>query len=414
MKSTKTKQNGKKLSPSGINKGGKPAPLALGGIVKSRGPTILSRNSNKIVVSRREFVGTATNASATSFVMSAVSVSMPGYDFNPSEPTMFPWLSQIANSYERFRFNRVNLEFVPSAAASTAGRYYVAVDYDYDDAVPTTKAGMMGNATAVEAAIWQPCRLECDPRALNADMPARYVSCTTRGLAVEGRTAFAGYMMIAFDTPTANQLVDIWVEYEVELSTPVYDAAFIQDPGWGTDSSYTELVPAQGTGYARAVPASFSANPAGAVRYVLTGQAGIPVLRSTIFGSAFTYPYALDIKDANGKGILELTTAITAPALSPEQIILNSPIPEFSVLDSLGNYLISVSTLTGNQRVWGAKLPAELTLAGKTAYTTVTLLLRNLLREFPSARFLAPLVTLVSSAMAAEPGSLGFKYRYSV
>lgn len=407
------KSNGKKSS-SGSSKAGKPAPLAVGGVVKSRGPTVVSRNSNKIVVSRREFVGTATNAGATTFFMSAVSTSMPGYDFNPSEPTMFPWLSQIANSYERFRFNRLSLEFVPSAAASTAGRYYVAVDYDYDDAVPTTKAGMMGNATAVEAAIWQPCRLDCDPKALNADMPARYVSCTTRGLSVEGRTAFAGYMMIAFDTPTTNQLVDIWVEYEVELSTPVYDAAFIQDPGWGTDTSFTALVPAQGTGYARAVPASFSSNPSGAVKYVLAGLLDIPNLRSTIFGSSFTYPYALDIKDANGKGILELTTAITVPTLTPGQILLESPSPEFSVLDSTGNYLVSVSTLTGNHRIWGSGSPGDITLAGKTAYTTTTLLLRNLLLAYPSARFLAPIITLVTSSFASVAGSVGFKYRYSI
>jgi len=155
------------------------APVAKGVTAWSTPPN-MAASGDKVVIKRREFVGTATNGTVTGYALTPVSASTPGYDFNPSEATMFPWLSQLAPCFERFRFDRLSFDFIPSQASSTAGRYYAAVDYDYDDAVAVNKTMLMGNMTAMESAVWQPMSIKCDPRSLNRDLPYRYVSCTTR------------------------------------------------------------------------------------------------------------------------------------------------------------------------------------------------------------------------------------------
>jgi len=221
-KNYKQKKNGG-ASQKTIKGCGNDAPLARSGALRNTPPRI-SSSGNTFTISRREFVGTATNGASTSYVLSALSSSVPGYDLNPGTATMFPWLSTIAYSFERYRFQKLSISFVPSQSATTAGRYYAAVDFDWDDTVASSKLMLMGNANAVEAPMWQPTTMVVSPQSLMRDMPFKYVISPGRDVAIEPRTTFGGYLMVGFDTPTANCLIDIWVDYTVTFENPVNDA----------------------------------------------------------------------------------------------------------------------------------------------------------------------------------------------
>lgn len=392
---------------------GGPAPLAVGGVRRASQPSINQSGGTKFVVRRREFVGSATNGATTGFALTTVSASTPGYDLSPIEAQAFPWLSQMAPCFERYRFNKIKFDFVPSQSATTAGRYYAAIDYDYDDAVATNKESLMGNMSATEAAVWQPMSLTADPNSLNRDLPYRYVSCTTRNLAVENRTSYCGFLMVAFDTPTANLLVDIWVEYEIEFVTPVYDQAIIQDmPLSVTPTAVAAVSPAWGASFGTPVAPLPTTIPRGIVDLLTTSLLGL-ALRYTANGGTLLYSHALDLKNAMGKGILELFTRFTVTGVSPTDIYSDSVGGvEFSLFNSDGTHLGLVSAMTsGYLRVLGVDNAAQIETAGQPCVISTTVMLRNLMSQFPSVRYMAP---HIFSALALGAGYSGFGFKYSL
>lgn len=393
------------------------APLAVGIKAKASKP-IVNGNSN-FKVHRREFVGTATNGAETTFMLTPTSLALPGYDFNPGVSIMFPWLSHVAVCYERFRFNSLKFDFIPSQAASTAGRYYTAIDYDYDDEPASTKAQLMGNLTCCEAAIWQPMTMVADKAALIRDLPYRYVSATQRTASVEQRTANSGYLMVAFDTPATNCLIDIWVEYDVELVTPVNDGLIVQTVECNLSTANTDpnVTVALGTGFI-GFPDVAIGMQNGPIRLVQSGMAGIPAL---IFGFGGTNAYpnqALDIRPTKGKGQLELNSYVSVTGQAPS--VLSNATNAMNFLwygfDQSGNYLLdllnspAIFPVTEYSTAFGCD-------AGKTAVNgeplrrTIAFQLESLLQAVPTVAFLVGFILNDTGAYGAGTSSFGFKYR---
>jgi len=387
-------------------------PAAKSYTAKTSGPRGSFKSGN-LNIKRREFVGTATNGSVTGFSLTPVSYSTPGYDLNPSEAHLFPWLSQIAPCYERFRFKSVSFEFIPSQPTTTAGRYYAAVDYDYDDAVATSKEGLMGNCTAVEAPVWQGCTLTCDPASLNRDMPFRFVSCTTRGLNVEARTTYAGYMMVAFDTSVANCLLDIWVTYDIEFATPVYDSEILQNmvPSV-TPPAIANVAPAVGTIFGAPVPPYVINYNRGVVEVINAAAAGISLLLG-IGGTFMNIPYALDLKNAMGKGIITLWNRTSVNGVAPSTLLdaavsLDSL---WAVFDSNGTSLAPYPSgaVVGQYSDIGVSTSGQIAVAGNPIVKSTTLPLKSLMAIYPAARFLAN-YTWAAAAVGAGTTGFGFSY----
>lgn len=401
-----------KKSSSTSKKGGKQTsntrrtdvPLARSVVASTIPPRINGKDG--IFISRKEFVGTATNGAITGFSLTPLSKAIPGYDFNPSIKSLFPWLSTVAASYERFRFRKLEFHFIPSQSASTAGRFYAAVDYDYDDAPSTTKATMMGNHTAVEAPVWQECHLKCDPACLNRDMPFKFVTCTTRGLAVENRTSYSGFLMLGFDTTVANLLMDIWVSYEVELVTPVLDEAIVQDVSLSSAvwKAVTDLTTADTINTTGAVPIATGIVPSGPVVPVNPGVGGVPNL--TIPGNTKALITALDILATRGVGSLLLQILLNESAATPYTVLGASVQGVWSAFDYLGNFLGNVSAA---KRVIGPSTVAGgATLAGAVSDTN-TIDLSAFAASYPTARYLAPWISAVG-ALGAGNIAAGFQW----
>lgn len=52
----------------------------------------------------------------------------------PTNKYMFPWLSAIAPGYERYRFKKLSFMYRSTAATTSSGLAYLAIDYDPGDA----------------------------------------------------------------------------------------------------------------------------------------------------------------------------------------------------------------------------------------------------------------------------------------
>jgi len=316
-------------------------PYAVGIAAKVSQPTVSGRGQDTISIKRKEFVGSFTNGGTTSFALTTISSATPGYDLNPGCSIMFPWLSNLAGSFERFRFNRLNVTVIPSQSTATAGRYYAAIDYDYDDSVAISKVQLMGNRTAAEAPVWQEIQLSAIPSELHRDMPAKYVSLNTRTNYIEARTAYCGFLMFATDTPVANCVFDVWVDYHVDLISPVNDTALVQDSYTGAALATTPYltVGASGTNVGQ-LPLTLSVP--GFVKIVTPGSGGVPTLAIDTGHSA---SYALDLAGCGGQGKLDIVSVAAATGVTPTTAFgTNKLIQDAVVYNSAG-------TALGNLRV---------------------------------------------------------------
>lgn len=416
MKMNKNNKNSKKQSSNGqaiLNRNvsqQQGVPVAMSGVSRPAAPRF-GKSTNSIRLHRREFVGTATNgATVSQFMVTALSQNIPGYDFNPSCTSMFPWMSGLAKCYERFRFTSLKFEFVPSNSTTTAGRYYAAVDYDYDDAVALSKQNFMANVTAVEAPIWQSCTMTCDPNALHRDMPYRFVSYTQRGLNVESRTMFGGYLMIGFDTPTSGCLVDIWTEYDIELVTPVLDEDVIQDVPITQSTAVADLTTASGAVYwgPQNITDTFAGN--GPVTKVTSGQNGCPNFAVMLGGSLQQLQDGLDIAKMDYKGILRIVSQALVTGTTPASIIGTNLLSSLVALfDSFGTYLGLMSSMPKVLTTIGPATPSELSTNSKYVRFQSDAPLKDFKTYFPTARYLVPYFYSTVGALGAGYQSFGFQ-----
>lgn len=412
----KKKKNGPKRN--GSPKGNSQAmvrmevPQSIGVSIPTSVPRFTGAGTDVVNIKRREFVCSFGNGANLGFYMVPQSVNTPGWDFNPGCSSLFPWLSGIATHFERFRFRGLNFKFVSSAATSNPGRYYAAIDYDYDDAPANDKVSMMGNRTANEATIWQPMQINANVASLHRDMPTKFVSSYARGNYVEPRTAYCGFLMVAIDTTQADRLFDMWVEYDVDLITPTSEGITEQDSIFGlTPPAVTNVTTALGGGFA-ANPWIRSVQP-GPVRVVTPGAAGIPQMN---YGSLTTAPanYALDLGQLLASAsratnfILKYTGTETGS--SPSNVIGTKQLNAFAAAyNAAGTYLGDMFGLSSGQgKAVGVDVASDLTTLGAKFVDLATIALEEIVNVYPSVRYLVPYIQS-SAAIGAGTSAFAFK-----
>lgn len=77
-----------------------------------------------------------------------------GFVLNPGLPTQFTWLSGIASSYQKFKWNYLRFIFVPSCPTTTAGSVFLYLSYDYVDSAPTNLAQVDVSADSSTGPAW--------------------------------------------------------------------------------------------------------------------------------------------------------------------------------------------------------------------------------------------------------------------
>ena len=100
------------------------APAAVGRVVSSgrsgdRVPTMGARGRSM----RLSHVERFATVSPTSSVFAVTS-----YSLNPGLASIFPWLSDVANRFEKYKFSKISFRYVPQSAA-LAGLVTLAFDF---------------------------------------------------------------------------------------------------------------------------------------------------------------------------------------------------------------------------------------------------------------------------------------------
>lgn len=87
-------------------------------------------NSASTVITKRDFViHWLTNAEGQSLLSALI---------NPGSPKLFPWLSNVAASFDRYVFRRLSIQYVPRVGLNTDGAVTICYDPSSTDPVPNT------------------------------------------------------------------------------------------------------------------------------------------------------------------------------------------------------------------------------------------------------------------------------------
>jgi len=308
-------------------------------------------------------------------------------------------LSTIACNFERFRFHDLSFRLIPSQASTTPGRYYAAIDYDYDDAVAVSKTSLMSNRTVQESVVWDELRMVADPKELHPDMRAKFVSTVTRTNFVEPRTAFCGYLMVAVDTTVGNLLFDLEVSYDVSLDLPVLEVGLSFDTVNATSSvNLSSITPTQTGASSWGLTLSDKLKlPTGSfLRAVESASVGTLLPASFYGNSGFMLPPGasfLDLSEApRNRGTLSLVGGLSSTTVSPTNLLATYNLqPKFSIYDSLGYYLGSDNTIPSNVTN-GVIVPVGSAAAtvGQAVRYVSKMGLKAIFDKFANARYILP------------------------
>jgi hypothetical protein len=130
---------------------------------------------------------------------------------------MFPWLSQIANTHQRYKMKRLKFHYVPVAGTQTRGRVILAFTIDPTENAPVSMSQITQYPNYEANSVWSHITLTVDLSDRREELYTRsgFVPST------DIKTYDLGKLFIGIsDTSDTNTIGQLFVEYEVELMTP--------------------------------------------------------------------------------------------------------------------------------------------------------------------------------------------------
>lgn len=189
-------------------------------------PTV--RNSHKgeaFVVSHREYVGEITSG-VFDLSGAATIFTLGSYRLNPSNSTLFPWLSSFAGAFQEWELNgcliQLRTESSDIAPAVTLGMYGLAAEYNVLQPEPTSKLEVenMENAGTSKISCDLIMPIECE----RSQTSVSHLYVGPVGGAADGDLRLydiCKFYVFSSGIPKENvKIAELWVTYEVAFYKP--------------------------------------------------------------------------------------------------------------------------------------------------------------------------------------------------
>lgn len=166
-------------------------------------------------IQHKEFVTSLTSSGSSNFY------SVQGFAINPGLYSVFPWLANIATSYDEYKFLNIWFEVIPVQPTSATGKFGLALDRNSQDPLPSTRQEFYSTIKSTEGSVWERLRLS-----VPIDNKFRFVDTGTTvdfKLVDMGQIEFFSDQLTNANTP----LGELIVHYDVLLRGP-------QTPVFGT------------------------------------------------------------------------------------------------------------------------------------------------------------------------------------
>jgi hypothetical protein len=171
--------------------------------------TALPNGDTRII--HREYVADVASSTAT--------FSSLQYPINPAMAVTFPWLSGVAQNYDKYRFNELSFKYEPSCSTATPGTVLLSPDYDAADGAPGSKTDALTYEDSTRSPPWmEQCMISCSEN-LRA-YPQYYTRTGTLPANQDIKTYDTGNLWLCSQGVSAGTVGELWVEYDVTLITP--------------------------------------------------------------------------------------------------------------------------------------------------------------------------------------------------
>jgi hypothetical protein len=177
----------------------------------------MSRDGGSCRIRHKEFITSITGSTAFA-VPTSISV-------NPGLAASFPWLSSVANSWEEYKFHKLDMIYLTRTGTNVPGSLLMSPDYDAADAAPSSEVVASAYQDSAEDAPWKDnvCRLKAS--SLQGTNPRRITRSGPLAANLDIKMYDAAVIHICTIDGTAVNWGKIWVEYDVELFIPQLPSA---------------------------------------------------------------------------------------------------------------------------------------------------------------------------------------------
>ena len=177
-----------------------------------------------LTVSHKEYIcDVQGSTSETSF-------NLTNYLINPGNPTLFPWLSQIAQNYDEYMFYGLIFHFRStctdnSTSSAQLGTLIMAANYNSSAANFVNKQQMMEYAGAVSVKISNDLQfgIECNPQKRGGNAIEYIAPNGTAPINEDAKSYMLANLQLAVNsTQSSGQIGELWCTYKVKLCKPKY------------------------------------------------------------------------------------------------------------------------------------------------------------------------------------------------
>lgn len=140
---------------------------------------------------------------------------------NPGDAVRFPWLSDRALGYSRYRWVSLTFKYVPAqASTSIGGSVYLYANYDAEQRDVDTLALMSTYGTLAESRSFTECLLKVPVSKMFAGVQNKKIRC---GAVATDLMNYDGCMMVTCTDgqPDTNVIGNVWVFYTIDLFYPI-------------------------------------------------------------------------------------------------------------------------------------------------------------------------------------------------
>jgi hypothetical protein len=178
-------------------------------------PSISQKSSDSCVVAHKELIANLSGSSTAAFTQLLQLALQPGL------ASSFPWLSNIAQNWQFYRFKRLRFCFYTRTGSTTVGSIVIVPDYNPADAAPSNEVIASSYEDVQEDVPWKDQCCVLRPLAMHGIGTKKLIRSGPLAANLDINQYDSGNLWVfSVDSAAAAIWGKLWVEYEVEFMTP--------------------------------------------------------------------------------------------------------------------------------------------------------------------------------------------------
>jgi hypothetical protein len=325
------------------------APVAKAKTIRTQKPKMQTLSNGDCIITHREYVTDIIAGAGNPSLFKAQTLSL-----NPGQAATFQWLSRIANNYESYLFEYLNIGYETEAPTTLGGTLILTVDYDAADAAPGTKQQAMAYRSSVRSPPWSACSHVSIKEDLQK-LKSYFIRIGVQPPNTDIKTYDVGNLFVMSQgvSTAGATLGELYVDYKIKLMTPVFEVYSSLLGGSATGNATQTAANPFGTAPIYAPPSNgFTVNGASLITF---STPGAYLLEFYVLGTVITGD-ALVSTDATG-----VVTALEADVINGAGTVLVGTYAFHALQPGAScTYTITGTTVTGAVLFIGAAPIASL------------------------------------------------------